>query len=451
MTASAGFRPGPALRGTVRVPGSKSIAQRQLVCAALASGTTRISGLPQAEDVDAVRAVLVACGVALDASAPGALDLVGRPPGPHGGWRPARSPAGLQPEVDVGESGTGGRLLTAAIGLCAEPGRSVRVAARGTLLRRRSTALFDALARAGVGLEHEGPVGAWPVHVTPIGPPSEVALEQPRSSQEVSALLIALAAHPDRITLTVRGAIPSRPYVDLTLWVLESFGVHVEERSGDGVRSLFVDGPLRAPAGALAVEADASAAAVALAAACLSGGELTVPGIAVESKQGDAAIVEHLLAFGCRAERRREGLRAGGEPTRGAELDLSGEPDLAPVLAAVAAAVAARGLGTTRLCGLGTLELKESERLTVLAGALAGLGLRVSSGPDTLTVAPPDGPLARGPRELDPRQDHRMAFAFALLGLIHDGIEVADPGCVSKSWPGFWTALEDVGARRNRP
>jgi 3-phosphoshikimate 1-carboxyvinyltransferase len=126
-------------------------------------------------------------------------------------------------------------------------------------------------------------------------------------------------------------------------------------------------------------------------------------------------------------------------------LDLAGEPDLAPVLAAVAAGAARRHGASSVLSGLGTLPGKESDRLGGLAAALARLGFAVEAGSDALAIAPGSRPA--GPHLLDPRGDHRMAFAFALLGLVVPGVLVRDPGCVAKSWTGFWRDLERLGAR----
>src|SRR5262249_48857790 len=159
-------------------------------------------------------------------------------------------------------------------------------------------------------------------------------------------------------------------------------------------------------------------------------------------------IVEHLRAFGCDARADADALRARGFPARGAELDLAGEPDLAPVLAAVAAGAAVRAGAESRLVGLGTLPGKESDRLAVLAGGLRRFGLTVEAGSDSLHIRP--GPSADGPLELDPAGDHRMAFAFGLLGLLRPDVVVRDAGCVRKSWGTFWSDLERIGAVRAR-
>lgn len=471
MERAKGLGPASVISGPVRLPCSKSIAQRALVAAALASGTTRIRGLTASGDVRSVLHALAGLSVRVDGQVPergsGAVTLQGCPPGPQLGWTLAAPESAVDPRegVSVGESGTGARLLAAAAGLCGRVGAPITLHAEGTLRGRSSSALLAALKGAGVGVEHLGP-GPWPLSLRPIGPPSSLHLEQPRSSQELSALLIACAAWPGEFHVDVVGELPSAPYARMTAGVLGRFGVLVTppahgNRDGTGASggngstagcfgagTWRLKGPLRAPDGALDVEPDASAAAVAAAAACLSGGELFVPGLSSASLQGDVAIAAYLRAFGCAAELSERGLSATGRPRRGADLDLAGEPDLAPVLAAVAA-VAARELGaTSRLRGLETLPGKESSRIEVLAEGLARVGLEPVASDHDLVIGPPrSGSGDSGPVLLDPHDDHRMAFAFALLGLAFADVRVSSPACVAKSWPGFWDDLRDAGAR----
>ncbi|TAJ18261.1 MAG: 3-phosphoshikimate 1-carboxyvinyltransferase, partial [Planctomycetota bacterium] len=276
-------------------------------------------------------------------------------------------------------------------------------------------------------------------------------LVAPVSSQELSALLIALAAFPGHNRVRVRGALPSAPYVALTRACVEPFGASIEVAAEDGGDVYEVHGPLLAPAQPLAVEPDASAAAVALAAVAIGGGAGRVDGLTEHSAQGDRRFVEHARAFGCAAGFDAAGAWIEGAPTRGARLDLAGEPDLAPVAASLAAAVALRArereLGTSLLTGLATLRGKESDRIACLARGLARLGLSVGHGPDFLRIAPGDAAASSDARVLDPLGDHRMAFAFALCSLAAPRVYVADPGCVSKSWPSFWRDLAKCGAR----
>jgi 3-phosphoshikimate 1-carboxyvinyltransferase len=455
---SAGFQAGSSVAGVVRVPGSKSVAQRLLAAAAVARGRTSLEGLPGSADVvGALR-----CARALGARFPGerrgddplaaallrgggAGVLEGRPPGAQEGPRPW---ARLEP----GESGTCARLFTALAALARPEGSGAEVVPAGTLMGRTSGPLFEALRRAGAGVEAAGPPDRWPALFTAAIPGASLEVRRPSSSQEVSALLLALAAHAGERQLRVLGPTPSRGYVDMTAGVLELFGGSVglaslaSDAEGEAGEVYTVRGPLTAPSQTLACEGDASAAAVALAAGALSGGRPTsVEGVGLGSLQPDVAITRCLEAFGCTSDgsdRRR--LVISGAPTRGAEVDCGPFPDLAPVLAAVAAFCASRDLGASTLTGLGTLPGKESDRIAVLARGLEAVGLSVEQSATHLRIAP-GGARVSGPVLLDPAGDHRMVFFAALLSLFEPDVRCLEPGCVRKSWPGFWRDLERAG------
>lgn len=433
-----GLAPDSCVRGRFRPGGSKSLAQRALLVSAVARGTSAIEGLSAAADVRAALGLLEALGVGCEREGT-RVRVTGIPPGPGSGLAPGG-------RVSVEESGTLARLATALLALASRSGSRWTIAASGSLLFRRSLPLFETLAAAGVELARKNLPGTWPVELVAAAPPAELELVGPVSSQEVSGLLLALAAHEGERGLCVRGAIPSAPYLGMTVRLLEAFGASIAREAGGADSQRFrVRGPLAAPCAPLVLEPDASSAAVALAAACLSGGELLVPDLGRESPQGDVRIVEHLAAFGCEARFDPEGLSARGFPARGAELDLAGEPDLAPVLCAVAAGAALRAGAESVLRGLATLPGKESDRLSVLAEGLRALGLEVEAGADSLRIAP--GEATPAPVLLDPRGDHRMAFAFALLGCLRRDVLVRDPDCVAKSWSTFWSDLEGLGAR----
>ena len=487
-----GLSPGRPVSGVLRPPASKSAAQRVLLAALLAEGTSRLRGLgtvraegaedentrgttsasgevdlPAAcDDVRAALGVVRALGARVRAEGE-ELVVTGT------GGRPVAAP------IRVGESGTLARIATAIVAWCADggtpeqperPERDVTIEADGSLRSRRSPALLEALSASGVRIgfpQGQERRGDWPLHVVPRAPRERsLRIAQPGSSQEVSALLFCAAGRLTRDAqdeahwrVRSKGPLPSRPYVGLTLDVLERFRVTAAAHEGvDDFRWQLV-GRLQAPRERLEVEADASAAAVALAAGVLSGGRVAIEGIPATSAQGDARILEHLCAFGCDARREADQLVATGAPVRRAVLDLEREPDLAPVLAVVAAAAARTSGARSRLTGLGTLRGKESDRIAVLAAGLEACGYAVQASDDALEIGPGaqpgtykqgrgDAMGASGSGEaaralaLDPHGDHRMAFAFALLGLLHDGVRVRDPDCVSKSWPGFWDDLE---------
>jgi 3-phosphoshikimate 1-carboxyvinyltransferase len=450
-----GLRPGNPLHGTFEPTASKSLAQRALLCAGFSGGTAYLSRLaPQeaGEDVLATIAFLRALQAGVEILDSTTLRIEGLRTHAKTGWRP---PAVLE----VGESATLARFATAVCAFSGAGERPVEISGRGTLLARSSPPLFAALQRADVACEFLARPDGWPVRLRPRELPPALELAMPISSQEVSALLFALASWPKASSLRVLGPIPSRPYLDLTLAVLRRFGARVHASPVASGDEFVVEGPLRAPRDPLAIEPDASSAAVAAAAACITGGALKVLGLDRDSLQGDVKVAKYLAHFGCSEFYSSGQFVVAGPPTTGATLDLSGEPDLAPVLAAVGAAVALRAQraawqrsATTLLTGIAALQHKESPRIEVLARGLRQLGLVAEAGRDSLRIAPGAQPTpaptegGEEPVVLDPADDHRMAFAFALLGLVRDRVDVADSSCVAKSWPGFWRDLERLGA-----
>ncbi len=438
---TVGFEPGEPLQGEVRVPGSKSIALRALVLSALTDGEVP-RGLTPSADVDA--------GIWMAGQIHHRL-WSKTPPG-----TPSMFDAGGTGEAAVhglqaGESGTLARFATALAALALGK-TSFRIGVRGTLSRRSSAPLFAALERAGAKLVPIGDALAWPLAVEPVKEiPERLELADPVSSQEVSALLIASAACSRPPKVLVHGRIPSRPYVGITTWVLARYGIKVRERALDVDTTEFtLEGRPSDPLAPLVLEPDASLAAVALAAACLSRGEIRVPGFAADSPQGDLRIVEHLRAFGCDARREGAALIAGGFPARAAARDLADTPDLVPVLAAVAAGAVQASGEWSKLTGLETLSRKESDRIAVLAEGLARAGWAVDQSPTYLRIGRGVPERQEKSIVLDPHGDHRMAFAFALLGLLRPGIRVSNPGCVAKTWPSFWEDFDALGATVER-
>jgi len=437
LRCARGFVPGPPLSGELVPPPSKSVAQRWILAAILAEGQSEIHNLSEGEDVRHALSLARHCARSFEPLGATACRIEGFVPDEHHGPAP-------QGVLGVGESGTLSRMATAILGLAGDPQSPITLRPEGTLIMRKSPPLFDALHRAGVCFLRQNLPGTWPVTLVPTRKPGELLLEKPVSSQELSGLLLGLAAFPDPGCVRVRGKLPSAPYIALTLRALLDFGVEVHVEHPEPREFLYhVRGPLCAPARPLSVEPDVSAAAVGLAAACITGGELRVA-LREDTAQGDVDIVEHLATFGCHARHEQGFLTARGLPACGAELDLDGEPDLAPPLAAVAACAALQHGASSVLRGLGTLPGKESDRLAGLCDALNRAGFRAERGADYLEVHP--GPHGHEPLLLDPRSDHRMAFAFALLSLLRPGVKITDPGCVGKSWPDFWDDFERLGA-----
>lgn len=411
------------LRGTCRVPGSKSALIRMLVCAALASGESRIRGAGgSGRDAERAIAAFEALGIPIRREAGGESLCV------RGGS--GRFPRAAT--LEVGDAGTVGRFLTALA--CLAPG-AVRILAAGRLPDRPMEDLLAALERLGATVSR-APGGSFPLIVRGAGVRGgEVEVAAGVSSQFLSALLLLGAALPEGLSLRPVGDPVSRPYLELTCRVLQDFGVTVIREPEAGLR--VPPGP-PVPA-EVRVPTDASSALFAWAAAAVTGGEIRVGGWFGGYPQADLAALDVLERAGCRIERDEAGISCAGRPTRGLEADLRHLPDAAPALAVVAATLPA----PSRLEGLEALRFKESDRLAALEDSLRSLGVEVRREEDGAAALEIRGPWRRG-AEIDPRGDHRLAMAFAVLGLSASGMRVGDPGCVGKSWPGFWNTIEEL-------
>lgn len=404
----------------VAVPGSKSIANRALVCAALAVGRSELSNVPDGDDTQA----MIGClrGLGLDAElADGRVSITGS----GVDWSP--EPRTLH----AGLAGTTSRFVTALAALGSGP---ITVDGHPPLRRRPFGPLHDALTQLGVSVTtSEGP-GTLPATI--IGPPTSgwVRIRGDVSSQYVTALMLIGPYLPAGLELRLTSELVSRPYVELTAAVMTWFGV---DGLAMGDELVVVEPGAYRPTD-LFVEPDASSASYPLAVAAVTGGRVTVDGLGVDALQGDARFAEVLAAMGCRVERGARSVTVHGTgELRGVDIDMADISDLVPTVAAVAALAST----PTRIRGVGFIRRKESDRLGDLAHELRRAGVDVDETDDGLEIRPSRPHGAR----LGTHHDHRLAMAFAVLGSAVDGIMVEDPAVVSKSWPGFWDALDRLG------
>jgi 3-phosphoshikimate 1-carboxyvinyltransferase len=276
------------------------------------------------------------------------------------------------------------------------------------------------------------------VRVTASGLPGGAAeVDGGISSQFLSALLMAAPAARGPVELRVAGELVSQPYVEMTLGVMRAFGVTVEcETSPSGAPAVF-----RTPATAYEpaeyeIEPDASAASYFFGAAAVTGGEVTVEGLSRDSVQGDLAFVDVLEQMGCRVVCGENSVTVTGRPLRGVDVDMNAISDTAQTLAAVAVFAD----GPTRIRNIAHVRHKETDRIAAVATELRRLGIRAEEHADGLTIHP--GPLR--PAVIETYNDHRMAMSFALIGLATPGVQIADPGCTAKTYPGFWDDLAQL-------
>jgi 3-phosphoshikimate 1-carboxyvinyltransferase len=335
--------------------------------------------------------------------------------------------------LDVGASGTTARFLTAAACLADGP---VRVDGTPRMRERPIRDLVDGLAGLGAKVEILGADGCPPLRVAGGGiPGGESEIDASRSSQYVSGILLAAPCAGRDVTLRFRGGrLVSRPFVDLTLQVMRAFGARAAWLP-DAV-GLRVDAGAPYQGRRYVVEPDAQSAVYAFCAAAVSGGRVEVQGIPADSLQADLRVLDALEEMGCRVQRDADRVRISGAAAglRGIRLDGNPMPDAVLALAVVALFAD----GPTEIFDVGNLRIKESDRLAALECELQRLGARVETGPDWLRIEP--GPLHGA--SLDTYDDHRIAMALALAGLRVPGVSIRDPGCVSKTWPEFFQALD---------
>ena len=437
MTAPGFLDLAPATRasGVLRLPGSKSISNRTLLLAALAEGTTQVRGLLDSDDTRVMLDALRELGVALAAGAG------------EGDWSVTGAPAGFpvkEASLFLGNAGTAFRSLTAVLALGDGHYRLHGVA---RMHERPIGDLVDALRQAGARIGYAGNEGFPPLEIAPrerrAGATVRVGGEV--SSQYLTGLLLALGATGGGVRVEVAGELISKPYVEMTLALMERFGVHVG-REGWAAFVVPAGARYRSP-GAIDVEGDASSASYFLAAGLLGGGPLRVEGVGRAALQGDVRFTGVIEAMGGKVVFGDNWIEVSGRPPLVAlDADLNTIPDAA-MTAAVLALFAA---GTSRLRNIASWRVKETDRLAAMATELRKLGATVEEGADYLAITPPAG-FAQGVRApgrvaIDTYDDHRMAMCFALAAFGPVQIRINDPGCVSKTFPGFFEAWSRVVA-----
>jgi len=444
---------GRPIDASLRVPGSKSLSNRHLVLAALRAldgCETTLRGALRCDDTERLATALARLGLALDFSGD---DLRIRP------GAPASAREAI--EVNLGDGGTPTRFMLAfAAGALPESAGAV-VVDGSARMRERPVAEGVAMLRAlGAEIAFVEAEGRLPVRVR-AGSMHGGAIKVGRtaSSQFVSALLLVAHRLRDGLDLAFTEHPTSASYIELSLAALGQAGL------GGGLR---VD---RAPDGALAririeassssgtspssrsgaptvsIEPDASSAVYPAAAAVLVGGRVVLEGLPRDSVQPDRAFLDDLARRGARVE---PCLATDGGPATlvaadGALRGVDSDYALAPDAAVMAMVLAGAGDRPSRFTGLGTLRVKESDRIEAVAAGLRALGGTVETGPDWVRVDPLPADLR--PAAIDTVNDHRIAMAFAVLGLARPGVSIRNPACVAKSWPGFWRSIDLLRAR----
>jgi 3-phosphoshikimate 1-carboxyvinyltransferase len=404
----------------VIVPGSKSYTHRMLIAAALSDGMCTIKNALISEDTQFTIEALKQMGIRIESHNSDILVY-----GKSGHMESCDAP------IYLGNSGTSMRLLTAVAAL----GEGTYTLAGTKRMRKRPIQdLLDALKQIGVRVRCLNKNGCPPIKVSGGSISGDrVGINCQKSSQFLSALLLIAPYTRMGLEIRVTQGPVSRPYVDLTIELMKTFGISIKR---EGYLKFKVPGAQIYKAGEYMVEADCSQAGYFWGAAAITGAEIKVVGIDAKSPQGDVRFVDLLQSMGCQVCKEKDGIRVLGGPLSAIEADLCDMPDLVPTLSVVAAFAK----GTTVIRNVAHLKTKESDRLTAVAAGLTKMGIKTHCTENALIVK---GGNPRG-SIIDTYNDHRIAMSFAIAGLNVPGVYIRGESCVEKSFPTFWQVFEGL-------
>ncbi|MBE7433966.1 MAG: 3-phosphoshikimate 1-carboxyvinyltransferase [Anaerolineales bacterium] len=420
------------LNATVRVPGSKSLTNRALLISALANGTTHLTNALFSDDSHYFAKALQILGFDVQLNEQNvSMSITG-----WGGKIPARQAA-----LFIGNAGTAARFLTAFLTL----GHGEYILDGEPRMRERPIGdLVEALAQLGAKIEPI-PNSEFRIQNSQICPPIKIIasglpggktkIAGDISSQFLSALMMTAPYARSPIEVELATDLNSKPYVDMTIAIMKDFGVEVERSQ----YSRFTIHPSSyLPIMNYPIESDASAASYFFAAPAICGGTVKVENISRESVQGDVAFVDVLKRMGCEVEESRDSILVTRNASiHGVDVDMRDIPDTAQTLAAIAPFADS----PTRIRGIASARVKETDRVSATCTELKRLGVQVEEHEDGMTIYPCEDFQAAN---IQTYNDHRMAMSFSLIGLRFDGVTIENPSCVSKTFPDFFEVLENL-------
>lgn len=403
----------------VTIPGSKSISHRMLICAALADGISEIYNVLDSQDISLTRKTLACLGAQIENKGDGGLSVTGF------GGRPKPWPD----PIHLGNSGTSMRLLAGIAALGTTP---YTLTGDERMCQRPMGELLDSLGRIRISATSQNSDGTPPVVIQGGDRAGgRTLLDCSRSSQYLSALLMAGAFFDQGLVIDLTGPAVSQPYIDLTLDVMQQFGVNAFQVSDTCYE---VPGSQSYSAGTRSVEPDLSNAGYFWAAGAITGADIGVDNIGTTSLQGDLKQAYIFERMGCAVNHDGRILRVKGRPLNGVDVDMSDTPDAVPAVAVTAAFAQ----GITRIKNIGHLRVKECDRIDAVCSQFEKMGIKAVQGPDfmEITGGTPHGAV------IETFNDHRIAMAFAVAGLRVDGMKIENPVCVEKSFPTFWKLFD---------
>ena len=413
---------GPIL-GVPEVPGSKSQTNRALLCAALAEGTSRLSGILLADDTEAMLEAVISLGAEIEADHEStSMEVKG-----IGGDLRFQDIV-----VDCRSSGTTSRFLLPV--LVAGKG-NVAIDGSAQLRSRPFNEQIKALRSLGCSLTETRAPGELPIEIVAEGVNgARVEISGATSSQFISGLMLAAPLYAGGLTIELTDTIVSRPYLDLTVKVMHDFGAVVEQPN----ESTYVIQQGQYRCADIEIEPDASAASYFFAAAAITQGNVKVDGLHRESCQGDIQFVDVLEKLGAKVTWGKNSIEVQGDRINGGTFDLQDFSDTAQTLASVAAFAESE----VEIKGIGFIRVKETDRIAAVVSELTKCGVEVTETADGVIIKPDKWKL-KG-TSIETYDDHRMAMAMSLLGLRVPHIEITNPGCVTKTFPNFFSVLEKL-------
>lgn len=406
--------------GVVTIPGSKSYTHRALILSSLADGESILIHALRCEDTERTAQALLKFGVEIFWESDDVRVL-----GTGGMYK------GGDEKIDVGNSGTSMRFLTALAGLK----KGITLLDGSERMRKRPIGeLLSGLGELGVRAYSQKSNDYPPVIVESQGlKGGTVKIKGEESSQFLSGLLMVAPYAQRDVSIEVTGSLASEPYVDITLDVMSAFGVGIRNQ---GYRSFFIKAGQRYLPQKYRIEGDASNASYFFSAAAVCRGRVKVKNLNPATIQGDIGFLDILERMGCGVTRGSDWIEVLGGELHGIQIDMNEMPDLVPTLAVTAAFAR----GRTVIQNIGHLRFKESDRIHALAAELGKMGIRVNEGEDGLEV---EGGKPQG-AEIETYDDHRMAMSFAIAGLGVPGVKIKGERCVDKSFPEFWEKLQEL-------
>lgn len=412
--------------GTVRLPGSKSISNRVLLLAALAEGETTITNLLDSDDTRVMLDALEKLGVRLKREGDTCVVT-----GTRGAFT-ARTA-----DLFLGNAGTAVRPLTAAL---AVNGGDYRIHGVPRMHERPIGDLVDGLRQIGARVDYEENEGYPPLRIRPaqITADAPIRVRGDVSSQFLTSLLMTLPllrTESGVSIVQVDGELISKPYIEITMKLMERFGIKVERHEWH--RFVVPAGQRYQSPGTIMVEGDASSASYFLAAGALGGGPLRVEGVGRSSIQGDVGFADALIKMGANLQMGDDWIEVRGVGNDNGKLDpIDMDFNLIPDAAMTIAVAALFADGTTTLRNIASWRVKETDRIAAMATELRKVGAKVQEGEDFLVVTPPEKLIPNA--SIDTYDDHRMAMCFSLVSLGGVPIRINDPKCVGKTFPDYF-------------